>query len=427
MKMSNRTKLYAAIIAAFVVFVLLIVLLLNVTNLKPHTNIAFYRIPERQVEAFQKTFEGMNSGKKKQYLFRFYTLDGTKPLVKQIKSKYDLVITPKGFSSEELIAKLSKKANKLAYPQDILEKTTISVKQTAVYAGKKNNVMLLPLVFDNNELAVDRRIFKESKIKEIKNWDDVDTIARTAKKNSTLSVVFAGADDSQFLSVAGALVESLDGRNAYDALVSKIKNEIYKNEKNAQPLTAGKFDSMIENLCAPGQPLYNTAQKIAEWQNKSYLYTDPFALSKTDVQNLMKMENAAIVLMTLSDHRATDFKTIENYNSTYYPSQAKASSRTFASPVYCALPLSTKKIARKTISLLAINLQDKLSSNTGLAPVSAACQTPDRQADDVRYWISSTNAPAVPLSEAAFKDDKNRNLFASALRNYIKYNLGSAN
>ena len=95
--------------------------------------------------------------------------------------------------------------------------------------------------------------------------------------------------------------------------------------------------------------------------------------------------------------------------------------RTFSAPIIMAIPYSKNKIAMDSIKKLAtVEYQERLSIKTGLAPVQKNCAIPDRQADDVRYWVAASEVPFVGLSEAAFTDAKTRKMFADILRMYLQ-------
>ena len=62
-----------------------------------------------------------------------------------------------------------------------------------------------------------------------------------------------------------------------------------------------------------------------------------------------------------------------------------------------------------------------MSRATGLAPVFAQCRTPDRQADDVRYWVAATNAPLAGLSREVALSKKQKDELAQDLAAKIKF------
>ena len=122
------------------------------------------------------------------------------------------------------------------------------------------------------------------------------------------------------------------------------------------------------------------------------------------------MENnmASVVVMSLADHRNIAHNAIEPFTSIYFPSDITPDSRHFVAPIFYAVPFTNnKKALLKMENLIAVETQETLTRATGLAPVLARCRTPDKQADDARYWVAATNTPLPGLSrETTLSDDQ---------------------
>jgi hypothetical protein len=144
-----------------------------------------------------------------------------------------------------------------------------------------------------------------------------------------------------------------------------------------------------------------------------------------DILAFMENAQCAAVIMPLSFHRTIPVRFLDKYpESICFPSQIRASERGLTAPVLYAIPLAKNKkkqsAAHDLSSLLETPLtQGKLSSRSGLAPALGRAETPDIQADDVRFWVASTNAPLANLSNAAFAGKTSLAAFASSLREYI--------
>ena len=125
--------------------------------------------------------------------------------------------------------------------------------------------------------------------------------------------------------------------------------------------------------------------------------------------------------MTLSVHRNIPRNVIENYASIYVPSMIPSSSRKFTAPSVCLVPLKNTKITSQIVKQsLTETTQKDMAAFTGLAPVLTKCDTQDRQADDARYWIASTNSPFSGLSKDTNLSAKQKNLLAKSLISAIR-------
>ena len=65
--------------------------------------------------------------------------------------------------------------------------------------------------------------------------------------------------------------------------------------------------------------------------------------------------------------------------------------------------------------------QEDLSRASGLAPVLAQCRTPDKQADDARYWIAATTAPLAGLSSEVYLSKEQKTKLSAEIAAKIRY------
>jgi hypothetical protein len=423
MKMSKRTLTITIIVAAFIVFIGAILLAIISPKLKSHTKIAFYGLSNVQKEALITQMNTIKNATGRSLTYTFNELDATVPLSKQVKGKYDIVFTTLGENAKEATQLVpEKKTAKICMPENTLDGTTISVRQTSL-RNADNSISAVPILLDHYEIDIDRSLLKQTGIKTIAAWHDIETFAVAAKKSTNAQIVFAGSDSETYLGIISALTEAFSGKEVYESGVEMIRKYVYERDEKAAPLTGADYDELVKTLSAtPDAPFYAAVQMLSRWYRIGLLNSEVFHMTQKDVSAFMDANSASVVFMTLSQHRLISHETIERYSSVYYPSERAASLRFFCAPVIVAIPLTSKKNVSTIINnLVSSDAQDAIGRDSGLAPVQANCRVADHQADDVRYWIAATNAPIVPLGQAAFIDEYNRDLFGERFSNYVHY------
>ena len=412
----KQNKILSIIISAFAAFLILILLAANITVLKPKTHVAFYDVGQNDISSVKNYLENLTDSKGKKTLYKFYQLNSDQSLAQQIKSKYNILICSKNLNVQEYISsKSTKKRAKLGPDVSILSDMTISVKQSAITT--KNAVNFIPLLLDNNEIDIDRSIFKQSKIPAINSWNDVENFAAYCKKITSTPIIFAGASDDTILGILGSLTEALSGQESYLKLVDSIKNLC--SNKN---VTHTAFENLIQECTVVDGPLFYSLKKLKSWYKNGLLAQNFNAITLKDLQFYMENTTCPVALMTLSQHRSIPYKAITKYSSIYYPSEISSVQRYFSASQYGIIQLKNNKRSSRTINNLISNKgQETLSSSTGLAPVLANCSAADKQADDVRYWIAGTNQPNMGLAADSFTDNTYKHYFAEAIRTAIRH------
>jgi len=422
MKINKRTLTITIILGVFVLFIAGILVAVNFQNLKPHLKVAFYDLNDTEKNALTKELETFTNKKGKKLLYRFTELNSSAELETQLqKKKYDIVFTQLGKDAEDAAQHFGEKKN-IAFATTVLDGTTISIHQAALY-NKSGSVSALPLLIDHHEIDIDRTVLAQYGIKTIATWNDIESFAVKAQKNIKSPIVFAGGDGETFLGIFGALVESLSGREAYDSAAATIQEATAEALKKGTPLTSIEYSTLIKNLSEKeGTPFYAATRTLSRWYKKGLLNSETFNMTPDDVTAFMEAKNAAVCFMTLSQHRNIEHEIIERYSSIYYPSERVASLRYFTAPLVCAIPLSKNANAHWAIQkLVSAEVQESLSREAGLAPVQANCRVADHQADDVRYWVAATNSPLPSFGKKVFSGGASLKIFAGELGSYIRF------
>ncbi len=372
--------------------------------------IAFYNVPDKNAAALQAALGDT---------FSYLLLSADRPLAWELEQQknLDAVITPSGKALKDAQSAASKK---IRLSPELLKDTTTSIKAVAL-TEKTREIQSLPLLSSHLELAIQTQELKKSGVKALNSWNDFERFAQAAKEKNNTHILFAGKESNTFLDILGALTESINSKQSYENAVQLIEIAVDK----AQSSKKNEFDaSKLVQLLAgtPDAPLYEAVRTINRWYKEGYLFSEVFSLDKTSVSALMENKIACAVIMSLEDHRAADRTIIEKYTSYKFPSNIPEYIRTFTAPVYFITPLKNEKtMIAAAEQLLTTETQEQLSRATGLAPVLARCRTPDRQADDARYWVAASNSPLAGLSREISLAHSQRELLASELAALVRF------
>ena len=397
-------------------FILLLILgisILAIANKKPTA--AFYGISERNVERISSVLQTTHTRKnKKQNAFNIVVLDSNLSLEEALKKQKrpDIIFMYNGKNAD--FAEIRSVKKKINFDKKILEGMSSSVIKTV--SANKSKIHKVPLLIDNCEIDINRNAIAKSKTKQIAVLSDVEKFATELKKDYLAPIVFAGADNYEFINFLGAMTESISGIDTLKRAANKINDFIKSGNTNHS-----EFNKLLSQMVAVDGEFYETVEVLRKWYKEKLIPSNVYKMTSRDVKSYMEQKLCGISVLTLSEHRTVKQSTIEEFTSIYYPSIFANVERTFSAPIIMAIPYSKNKIAMNSIKKLAtVEYQERLSIKTGLAPVQKNCAIPDRQADDVRYWVAASEVPFVGLSEAAFTDAKTRKMFADILRMYLQ-------
>lgn len=381
--------------------------------------IGFYGIAENQVAAIRSILEKSNENLDKSVKLNFRNLDTGKRAEYQAKN-VDLLFIPAGRGADNVSAMAGKKNNsRNFFDASIIKNSSISAANFAMTrkGAGKNTITQVPVLFDGYEILLSIQSISETQMKMLETWVDLESFAENSKKFTPYPIVFAGGDDDSLLGVLSVLVESFEGREAYEALVEKIASY------------DGTMKDLVEELSDNNQALEESLSRIIRWNRKEIFSTDMLKLGNDEARNLIENFRSAVTIMSLSQHRLITMSSVKNFttipihtneSSFYTPSIRPLNQRSLVAPATCMISMTaderTKKLAE---SMTTIDGQEILCHETGLSPLLANCRIPDIQSDDIRFWIAATSQPVVPIYEGAFSDKARKAEFASAIRQWI--------
>ena len=366
--------------------------------------IAFYKIEEKQRSGITEVINKAASANNITVIFEEYNSE--KSLKEQIPltKKPNIIITGSGFSVETAIDKASGKA---AIANDLSQGMTSSMRSGI--KQKDGKITALPILSSHFEVDVDLAEFQSSNTKYINTWNDVEKFMREQKRKKESPMIFAGGNPDTLLDLMGAMAESIDGTESYNA-AAKILHE-----------TDNPVKAAVKLCDEPDSPLATSIKQLKGWYKFGFIHPGAFSMQQNDVEAFASSRLSSVLFMSLENHRSCTQKTISRYTSIYFPSEHGANARIFTGKTYYAVPMvKSTKTEKLLAELVKPEYQEALSRSTGLAPILAQCRTPDKQADDARYWIAATSAPLPGLSNEVYLTKQKKTSIAAEIASRIK-------
>lgn len=380
------------------------------------TLIAFYGLNGKEINAIQSTILNLNSKQIKTKKFRFKVFDDKKDLLSQVKeSKPSLVFSVAGSQVKNLCESKKSRFVLDSVLSDNFDKLTSSMRGMILTKTKKDTIFVdaIPVLSSHYEVAINMNYYRQLGIKSISTWNDIEKFAERSKKNFNAGIFVDFGTPSSALDFFGAVTESLSSKTAYDQIVSTVNSYAKDGNFNSE--------NIVQELLQNGT-ISKTVKMLKSWDEKNLFADGTFNATFTSIENFLKSDLVSVSFMTLNTHRTIERKTIEQFTSIYVPSMILASNRSFTSPTIFALPQkNSKQINLLLKELLNSENQGYLSVRTGLAPVLSQCKTADKQADDARFWVASTQSPVAGLSRDLFLTEDEKSDLAKSLIAQIRF------
>jgi hypothetical protein len=356
--------------------------------------IGFYGIPSGVAAALKAEASGKKPG-----AWKFVTLDPNVALAAQEKAlaRVTLLFAYDGAAA----ASLADRARQPAPP--LLAKLPSALRRAGL-SGEVNYGMAVLL--DHFEITWNRAFLNGKGLSRPGALSDVVRVAETSRRPGFWPIVCAGAEDATLLQLVGAMAEATEGSGAYW--------EIVKRAAEGAPLSALLGETRLKP----------TLDRLVDWRTRGLLHPEWIRMTEADVVSFMENDYSAFAFMTLSAHRRVPQKTIERYDSAYVPFGRQGDNRSFIAPTLLAIRLD-KAAANRAVEALCARLADgatqtALTKTTGLAPTNASAEAGDRQANDARLWVASSQGPLPDIGTAAFADPAKLRAFARSLREYLE-------
>jgi hypothetical protein len=364
-------------------------------------DVAYYRLPLTVTDSLSSQIKKSYSGK-----IRFKVLPADIELSQNKARRYDLLFTWNGASAELL----AKKAVEL--PASLYNQIPSSERKLGIVNGKER---MLPLLYDHYEVS----FLKETAKKTGAVPEDWNTFMRYLHTDTsgTYAIPFfaAGADNRTLLALVGALAEALTGSSGYEHLTALVKSAASLDSVIDEP-----FGTLSDGKTAVH--LRYVLDLIVSWQNAGIMHRTWFDGSEADAASFMKDTITTAVFMPLSEHRTFPLSTLHKYESSHIPVDTAVIRHVLVAPAVVLISYNTNTLFSDTISsLISLQAQELLSTETKLAPASSKAEAYDRQADDVRYWAASYKGGPVPdLMNAAFTSLHQADILAEEIRKYLE-------
>lgn len=370
----------------------------SVNKRKKTTVVGFYDLPEEYVEAIKETIIGNTQGN-----YKFIELTEKDLESPKLSKKIDMFA---GFNDANTWALKDKS---IPLSNGIKERIPSTFKNSRYYTNKDGDMVILPIAVDVFETAMLRTPITLHKIPQPKTIDDYGNFAHTALNYYAVPFIIAGEKDINVNSLISLFVQSYGGRDGYNNVVNKLSNitdfstinDIEIGGDAADDITIGTIISILK-----------------DWQNKNYLPGEWKILTEEQTCNFIEDNRTTVCFMNLSEHRNKPSPNIEYYNVVDFPIET-AKKNVSIQPVVVMLSLNNTEATRIALNrLTTTEAQTFISLKTRLGPAMLKGVSCDIQADDARYFATSTEGGAVPdIGTAAFKTKEQRHKLAEAIRN----------
>ncbi len=384
----SKLKLFILIVVIAIILLLAgAFTAISIASYKP--TLAFYNVSEKVQKAILTEIASMPVGRKgKNIEYNVLVLDSTVPLSSQKQAFKAKMIFATMDSDVQEVARGGK-----VIPQDISLSNGMPSSLKAQLITKNNKICAVPLLYDFYEIDIFRPAFTESKIGKIADWKDLTAFTQKTTKDDFSPVVFSGGDNADALNVFGCLIELFGGR----AALEECEEKLYQAYKSGSGQT---INETLDSLEKKNEGVSQAVKALKDLYAGKSLNTSVFSFKPNDTLFFLNNNLCNTAFLKLSDHRNISYSIINKYTSIYVPGQNGNDDRSFLAPEICALVLDKNKAYSSTVNLLTNSRQSSLSIATGLSPVQASCAVPDKQADDVRFWLAASNGPVMPLSGA---------------------------
>lgn len=365
--------------------------------------IGFYNIPTENIKIFTNIIEENISDK-----FEYFIFDSLIPLSSQLKStKCSMIFTITDSDTKEF-AQQNKHVKTVS--KDLLNGMPFSIQKQI--PTENNEIFYVPFLYDMYQIDVNFDFLNKIDFSVLNLWEDLLNIAIQEKSITKSPIVFPIADDCEFLNIFGQLIECFSSPKEYEDLY----NELYQSFKTNQN---EKITEVFQNHLSSQNGVFKTLIQLINLQENQLISNDVFFHSKQDCQFFVENELCGIYFTTLQNHREISRDVIKNYRTIYFPSDFEKNERKFAAKEYSMILFKQNELTTKILQDFSQNLQQEISTKTGLAPVQKNIPAPDVQSDDVRYWLAASSGPMLPLSSSLPSKNAQR-ILADEIRNVLK-------
>lgn len=370
--------------------------------------VAFYRVPQI---IQQETLKILTSSGQK---YKAIQLDDAIPLTAQTKAlKNSTILIAYDDFETDRFAQTSPRAKPM--PAAYLTHVPVSIARQAV--KYQNTFKSMPMLYDFYQLDVHYPLYKRSKVPTLDYWNDFIRVAKIEQNFTETPILFAGADDENFLNIFSMFAEAILGCDDY----SEALELIYQACTADYAANSDDYANLIELLqdfTTPGGLFYPVLAEIRSLLDQKLLNPSSFTLKPDEAIAAVNNEQCGFFFTSLSNHYSIDNSVLPSYKSVYCPSYPFFETRKFIAPSYCAIALSGTKANLRQIVNLTSTQQASLSAATGYVPVQAKCAVRDDATEQARYFVAASDGPLKPLP-AALTNAGARSFTSQYLRNLL--------
>lgn len=369
--------------------------------------IAFYKVDKKSQEAIKKVISKEWDAAATGISYEFATLDSSKSAEDHLFDDYSIGLLFSDSYTAEAVSNLAIKPSESIY-------------NGMPYSVRGITKTSAPILLDDFETLYNISLLSKNGMSPVATLEEMLDLVKVEGGNKRFSLGCPGKDDKTLGMFVSSLMEALYSDKSLEILKKTIQNA----EKASD--TANIFDTVLQ---AEGNEAFkSTLDLLCQWKKSGLLHSEWYNMTQEETNYLMETSIFSIVFLPLSMHRNVPYRTIEKYTESYFPvaeTNQQENSRSLVFSILTGTVIKNRyddKIAASMAmleKLLTLENQAFIAEATGLAPVSATAESPDRQASNARLWAAASDKPLTGLNDF-FTKPAAKTEFFKGLRNYLK-------
>lgn len=353
--------------------------------------VAFYGVDQRVESAVKTEIDKMNLGR-----VRYYDLDPSADLPKNVQKKYSILIAKNSFALN------SRAESFVPVNENLFEALPISIRKVSVYG---QGHYAIPILLDHFEISYFQIARKKIGLERPRSYGELlRYLERLKKENVEIPLICAGGNDPELFGFVSAMAELLYGAEDYKKAVAVLRESSNMNKDNLPEAITRVLD------------------EIKALQERELLYSKWTKASEKDIRYFMQEGTVGAAAMLLSKRRDVEYNLIKYFESDSFPKYESGGERGIIAPQTVAVLLGAKKELSLVLGhLVSAEIQADLSNQSLLAPVASRAEACDRQADDIRFWAASCAAgPLNSIEQECENTNERRHILAQKIRAYLE-------
>jgi hypothetical protein len=366
------------IVALLIIFITILILFFS---MEKDPVVALYKVEMNQYSPILEFLKDEDNGLGED--LKIYTFQSESDLLEQFdKSQAEILISRRFSLNAEWIKRLD------FINSSFIERFPRSSRASVQY---EESYYSIPLQLDMIELAyMKNQIENDPDTGLIFNFNELENQFLALKSSRNYPLMISGANDQDLLDALSVLSLSLCGVEGYEKLYRAFQGDDPLTEILSIPLgNSYTFETVIK--------------KLKEWEDRGILHPEWTRFTRDDAITFLEDGLSNAYIMRLSTHRTLDDKLLSQMGETPFPYLLREDRATgILAPMDIMAVNKNSKYLKQIESLLPglidNEIQERITSISGLAPATSISEALDKQASNARLWAAASQTLLEPLS-----------------------------